>query len=1160
LGSFELFAPIARGGMGEVWRGRHIRQGVPVAVKVMTAEATRREDYLLDFRNEVRSVARLDHPGIVMVFDHGEVDQSAHRATKGRLVAGSPFLAMELASGGLRDLMRKQGSFSWSLLRAILLSILDALAHAHARGVIHRDLKPHNVLQFKEGSLKLSDFGIAHVEGHETLHRVIGTPAYMSPEQLLRHWRDYGPWTDLYALGILAFQLSTGKLPFRGSGPSLQRAHLYDEPPPLKPRAPVPERFRAWVERLLDKRPRARFLRAADAAFALQEMAAPVGGEAAPEELALALSVSREVTTFDFSAAELLDEVPEAPVARSRQPSVVFGLPEVPVSWRKRVSPSAAPQLLDAGLGLFAMRSFRLVGRERERDLLWRALCQVHGAGAARLCVVRGVAGIGKSRLVRWIVDRAHEVGAAEVLSCHHDPNDDAGEATRRMLHRFLDTERLAKPTLRLRLKELLAGWSDASRESLVELLLPNLEELDSSVRLQHPRERYAVLEHFLRRMCEERPVILVLEDVHWGPESLGLAEYLLEVQSERSFPLLLLLTVRDDRVSEDPRVAERLDALTGYAAVRQISLSPLDAVERAQLVRELLGLEDTLAATVEDRTAGNPAFTIQLVGDWVERGVLKVGAHGFTLQEGERALLPTDLRDVADIRVREILSGLPSIAQAYLERAAALGRDVDNDEWQVACDCEVREDWTREGSFVSFSPEGARIRAILVDRLLAQHHAEETEYGWSFVQGAFRESLVISAQQSGRWAAHHLACAAVLRHRHDAEVSAERVGRHLLAAGAVEPALELLMSAVVGLRKTSNYREALGLIGSCEEALKELGCEEDDPRWGELMLQRVAIQSLQGDISQAMRWANRVVLLAQRHVWDEVLPVALVEKASVSVLRRDLALAEQLLDQARECVGDGLELARWLQVMARVQVGRGDLERACELYSEARSLYAAAGDEFGEAECWRELAPHEETRRGISLLERAREVYKRLGIRNGIAHCYSGIADLQRRSGDHHEAETGFRRAIALFDALGGRLGQGVVPRMNLGLLFLERGDFDNAKDLFEEARVALASKRQVPLLAATNVALMVTAAAERDWQTWDRCHGAAETLLRRSRYRHRDTARVAGMAGRLAATAEEPGRAAQAWSIARAQYESLGDAEGLQEVESWLAGLEPD
>src|SRR5262249_20776126 len=145
------------------WRGIHIRQRVPVAIKVVTAATAQQAHFIASFRTEVLSVARLHHPRIIMVLDHGEVPEEAELASDGDLRAGSPYLAMELASGGtLNDVKRP---LPWPSLRACLLAIMDALAHAHARGVIHRDLKPHNVLLCSthdvRPGLKISDFGLA---------------------------------------------------------------------------------------------------------------------------------------------------------------------------------------------------------------------------------------------------------------------------------------------------------------------------------------------------------------------------------------------------------------------------------------------------------------------------------------------------------------------------------------------------------------------------------------------------------------------------------------------------------------------------------------------------------------------------------------------------------------------------------------------------------------------------------------------------------------------------------------------------------------------------------------------------------------------------------------------------------------------------------------
>ncbi|MCO4772502.1 MAG: serine/threonine protein kinase, partial [Deltaproteobacteria bacterium] len=157
LGPFVLESILGRGGMAVVWRARHQEQGDPVAVKVLTSDGARNPLFFKTFRSEARGAAGLDHPGIVSVYDHGLVDDAADEASAGTLLSGSPYLVMEIAGPG--TLTRHKGRLAWPELQGVLLGLLDALAHAHARGVVHRDIKPANVLVGDDGTVKLTDFG-----------------------------------------------------------------------------------------------------------------------------------------------------------------------------------------------------------------------------------------------------------------------------------------------------------------------------------------------------------------------------------------------------------------------------------------------------------------------------------------------------------------------------------------------------------------------------------------------------------------------------------------------------------------------------------------------------------------------------------------------------------------------------------------------------------------------------------------------------------------------------------------------------------------------------------------------------------------------------------------------------------------------------------------
>ncbi|MFZ5478560.1 MAG: protein kinase domain-containing protein [Myxococcota bacterium] len=394
VGAFELVEPIGRGGTSEVWRAVHHAHGTPAAVKVLapsSAGAT--------FRAEVRAVAAVSHPSIVTVLDFGHVDGAASVLSGGRLVEGSPFLVMELAEGG--TLERACGSLPWRHAREVLARLLDALAFAHARGVVHGDVKPANVLLATSAptDVRLADFGLAAARTARA-----GTPAYMAPEQFVGGGRG-GSLADLYAVGCLATALVAGEPPFsREDATAYARAHLYEAPPPLPEGAAAPEGFDAWRRRLLEKDPAARFACAADAAWALARLP-----DAAPEPGPRTAHVHRP-----DSATLHLDDVdaPARPTAAPPSPTPAPPAP-VPADWRDGEPAWDGWRLSGAGLALVGLRAIPMVGREAERDALWAALKAVRAGDGARAVALVGPPGSGRSRLLAWLAERAEASGAA---------------------------------------------------------------------------------------------------------------------------------------------------------------------------------------------------------------------------------------------------------------------------------------------------------------------------------------------------------------------------------------------------------------------------------------------------------------------------------------------------------------------------------------------------------------------------------------------------------------------------------------------------------------------------------------------------------------------------------------------------------------------------
>jgi serine/threonine protein kinase len=259
LGEFEIMTELGRGGMAAVFLARDLALNRRVAIKVMAPGLLIGPGMLERFRQEAITVANLQHAHIVAI--HGV-----------RQIEDLHFFVMQFVPGRtLEGVLRDHGALPTSVARAWLHQVGSALGYAHRRGVIHRDIKPGNILLNTDGEAIVTDFGIAKVaEGpsHTQTGAVVGTPLYMSPEQC--YARQLTGASDQYSLGVVAYEMIAGKPPFAGLSFALMRAHTDASPPPIRDTRPdVPPTMEAAVLRMLAKKPDDRFATIADALIAL---------------------------------------------------------------------------------------------------------------------------------------------------------------------------------------------------------------------------------------------------------------------------------------------------------------------------------------------------------------------------------------------------------------------------------------------------------------------------------------------------------------------------------------------------------------------------------------------------------------------------------------------------------------------------------------------------------------------------------------------------------------------------------------------------------------------------------------------------------------------------------------------------------------------------
>ncbi len=968
---YQIEDEVAEGWLGVVFKAIDMKLNRRIAVKVLSASFS--QSAINQFLYQAGLIMALEHPNIVKVF---ECNRENDRA----------YIAQELVVGQtLYDALNSQPNRLMPLDQAINIgmNIARALEYAHGRGVIHGDLRPKNIFLIDKtasnggsgrvASVKLTDFGLGRLrEGYNLLSGllVLRTAHYLAPEQILG--RPLDARTDLYAFGVILYELVTGRPPFEGADQAIMQAHLNHAPPPPRRLNPhISRSLEHFILKLLAKEPKERYPTAHQTQRILNN-----------------LGIRRK---GDFQ-----------------------GLSNLPLQQQRP-----------------------LVGREEPLQDLLRAWEAAHNE-QGQLLFIAGETGIGKTRLAQELAVRV-QAGTLLVGNCHALEGSLAYQPFIEALRTYFATE-----SPEIADSEVGRLLSDVARLiPEIHALLPGLPEATPLEPRQEQLRLMNSLAQYMQRATQERPWLLILDDLHWADQgSLQLLHYL--ARHCGAMRLLIVATYRDtDLVGEHP-LLETLRSLQIPPQSRTLTLSRLNQEQVGRLLKDIWGeaTPPPLIDKIYEGTEGNPFYVEEVAKGLVDDGTVtwEDGRwHFATLGE---IRLPRSVRDAVLRRI----AYLGQETQMLLRRAAVLGRTFSFDDLREMSDL---SEWVIL-EHLDIALERQLIEEAPGETMLRFNHAE-------IQQVLYQELSVLRRRLLHRQAGE----AIELRYLADPRGMAEELAHHFYEAGEFEKALIYSIQAARQADDAYASQTALMWYSRALTILKQLDLAESTQlQKFDLLLARERLYGRQGmrdkqatDLTEAQSVAeslNDPVKLARVHNQLSYY-YRLINSYEQAKTHARLAL-----EAARRAENEALE-GESLSNLAYIEQDQGLYNDALENLEAARDILRRTSDRRGEAIVLKGLGTLysylNDYEQAQAYFERALAMNRTINNRRGESACLNNLGELEREQGNYPAARAYYEQTLSIDQTIGDRQGE-AIALTNLSLVYLALGDYDTAKTYIERAK----------------------------------------------------------------------------------------------------------